>query len=160
MERFFILRENSLSERMYSLESAIKNAQGADIIVEKFTGQVDVNGTHPWRLYSFSFYDISGEQKFVEINGWKLNSIETVYKTGDYVNYLISISDPRHIVREFKRTVRKHSSLDNPNDEDIQTVIEAKVFFLEMSKNDNWNHLSIIEENERLKKEIDTLKRK
>jgi hypothetical protein len=160
MERFFILRENSLSERMYSLESAIMNAQGADIIVEKFTREVDVNGTNPWRLYSFSFYDISGEPKFVEINGWKLNSIETVYKTGDYVNYLISISDPRHVVQEFERTVLKQSSFKNRNDQDIQTVIEAKVFFLEMSKNDNWNHLSIIEENERLKKEIDTLKRK
>lgn len=158
MERFFVLRENSLTERMFSLESAIKYAQGADVIVEKFKGKVEINGTNPWKLYSFSFYDISGEKKIVEINGWKLNSVETIYKTGNYVDYLISISDPRDIVREFKRTVRKQSSLDDPNDDDLQTVIEAKILFLESSKYDNWNHLSIIEENERLKKEIAALK--
>lgn len=160
IDRYFVLRENSIVEPYPNLYLAIENSQGHEIIVDKFKGHVQADKTNAWRLAEFEFYNNESENILPKPNGWTIYKLEITHKTGQYIIMLFSILDPKSQVRQFRREVKKKSDYDDLNDNDIIAVIETKKIFLEYASFSNWKEVEILEENKKLKEEILKLKEK
>jgi hypothetical protein len=160
--RFFTLKTNNKIEEFDSLETCFEQHDIKLIILDKFKCISNNGSSYDKRISEFTFYSSEKKEIKITLNKWSINQIHTISRLNKEVYFKIEFKDPLGRLRFLNyhiEAIEAKELKDNINNHDLKIVQEALKSLDKLSIYESWEHYDLMLENEKLKQEIEDLKK-
>jgi hypothetical protein len=156
--RFFVILKNKEVKEIMSFEENKFSKRDVLCLIKDEFKYIFKNTNYDWRKSNYIFYNPENEKEKIQINNWKIESIDIKDVSSNGIYYRLSITDPNLELKCLDKKFRKYRKNGVKDTIDIELIIDTINELEKYSKYNNWNEYKINNENEELKKENKNLK--
>ena len=158
-DRFYVIKENCEVVRLSSLEACQAERGKLWIVVDSFKEYYAAIPGYQWRIPNYVFYRNYPQLTNLSINGWRVEGIHISKITVNYLQFDFAIVDPLERVKDFGNICADKAIMYTDSSDHV-VLIEILKKISEVCIYQSWEHFDLMVENQRLKKEIESLKEK
>lgn len=153
-DRFFVMRTNNAFDECISFDDCFQQRDIKYVVKDIFKATANSGR----KMSNYILYLKDKSETKIEVNGWRVEEINTINRTSWWIDYDVKITDPFKILRRI--SYRKNIADDQGvNEHDLIIIAEIVQELNAMSEYENWKQYDLMKENFELKKELENLKK-